>query len=183
MSSIPFVCFNTTQEVLKEMAREGVFAAVGDDNAKKMDESSVIGRYGQNDPGFGGSTGRERQIELPGFIVTYLGMAGGISQGSLCHDQRVARILVQLVDSTDEGSDTRAETYFRWMTDVREWLQENPYNSLDQLLGQVSLVHVSDESVPEQDKWAIDREMRMHAIVNCVVHMRRTKDQQLWQST
>jgi|15BtaG_2_1085339.scaffolds.fasta_scaffold00185_18 hypothetical protein len=179
-TSLPFVCYNGTIKKLQEMARKKVFTSKGFDKMPPVLEKSVVGRLGRNDPAFDGP---ERGFDLPGFTVTYMGMKGSPSQGTLCHDDRVIRILIQLVDRTDQGSSTNTETYFAWMTHVREWIQTNPYARDDANLGHVFLVHVTDESLPDEEKWAIDREMRMYTVVNCFARMRRTKDQELWQST
>ena len=182
-SSIPWVCLNTTVETLKQMARERVFVRVGEDKIKPVNEKNVIARVNQSNAAEPVQGVRERGIDLPGFVVTYLGMKGGESAGSLCHDDRVIRILVQLIDRTDQGKATNLETYFERIAAVREWVQTNPYSKDDGQLGQVYLVHVTDESLPNEERWAIDREMKMFVVINCFARMRRTKDQASWQST
>lgn len=179
-TSLPFVCYDGTIKQLQEMARKRIFKSVGFNKVPPVLEKSIVGRLGVNDPAL---DGKERGFDLPGLTVTYLGMRGGVSQGTFCHDQRVIRILIQLVDSTDQLSDTNVETYFAWMAAVREWMQDNPYARDDANQGHVYLVHVTEESLPDEEKWAVDREMRMSCLVNCYVQMRRTKDQALWQST
>ena len=67
------------------------------------------------------------------------------------------------------------------MTLVREYLQADPYDAETGDAGQVSLVHVTEEPLLDEESWAIDRQVRMQALVNCFVHMRRTKDQERWQ--
>lgn len=179
-SSIPFVCFNQTIEQLKECARQKLLHAQNKDKIIPIREKSIVGRLGRMDPAL---DGKERGFDKPGLTVTYMGMKGNPADGDFCTDHRVVQILVQLVDSTDEGDATHAETYFFWMTAVREWLQANPYNEHTGDVGQVYLVHVTDESLPDEQKWAVDREMRMFLMVNCFCRMRRTKDQREWQST
>jgi hypothetical protein len=181
-TNLPFACFNETIKTLQEMARKKVFVSYGSDKVSPVLEKSIIGRYSRRDQARD-TRGRDRRLDKPGFIVTYMGMHGGPSQGSLCHDDRNIRILVQLVDDTDGFSDTNAETYFEWMVSVREWLQTNPYANNRFRAGHVHLVHVTDESLPDEDDWAIDREMRMFTMVNCFARMRRTKDQGKWRST
>ena len=177
-SSLPFVCYNETVGTLREMAQQNRFVAQGEDRIKPVNEKSVLGRFGRRDPAL---DGKERNISMPGFTVTYLGMSGGPSQGSLCHDERLVRILVQLIDNTDGTARKNAETYFYWMTLVREYLQANPYDAETGDAGQVSLVHVTEEPLLDEESWAIDRQVRMQALVNFFVHMRRTKDQERWQ--
>jgi hypothetical protein len=179
-TNLPYACFNETIKTLQEMARKKVFTGIGSDKIPPVLEKSIIGRIGRQDPS---DKGRDRQLDKPGFIVTYMGMKGGPSQGSLCHDDRVIRILIQLVDDTDGFSETNLESYFEWMVAVREWMQTNPYSTNRFRAGHVHLVHVTDESLPDEDDWAIDREMRMFTVVNCFARMRRTKDQGKWRST
>jgi len=179
-TNLPYVCYNETVKTLQEMARKKIFIKQGSDKVSPVLEKSIIGRLGKDDPA---RDGRDRRLDKPGFIVTYMGMRGGPSQGTFCHDDRTIRILIQLVDDTDGLSDTNIETYFSWMTNVREWIQTNPYSSNKLQAGHVHLVHVTDESLPDEDDWAIDREMRMFTMVNCFARMRRTKDQEKWRST
>ena len=179
-SSIDFVCLNTTTSTIKQMADNELFVAASeDDYVRPMDSRSVITRasiYNQSNDRNG-----ERGIDLPGVIVTYLGMSGGVSHGNICHDNRVVRILVQIIDSTDGPDASNLETYFYWRRLIREWLQANPYDQHTGNTGQVYLVHVTDEPLPEKERWVMDRQAQLHLLVNCHCQLVRSKEQTPWQ--
>ena len=44
----------------------------------------------------------------------------------------------------------------RWLTDIREGLQSNPYRNLDQHLGDIYLVHVKETVAPEYRSYVVD---------------------------
>jgi len=166
-TSIEFYCFDTTREIVRTMAAQGLFSAIGDDNIKTVLPEAVISRFNRRPSQDEQASGGERGIDLPGFIVTYLGHNRPVNIGENCADDGALRILVQLVDEGDDGDATNAASYLRWMADLRLWLQDSALTECPLHLGEVYLVHVTESDAPDETDWAFQENMRMALVVTC----------------
>ena len=174
-TSVESWCFTTVVQVLKRMARKGLFRAIGSDNVKRVSEDSIIGRFNHR-PSLDDKSQQtgERSIELPGFVVTYLGHTQPGASGDTCHNYGTVQILVQLVDSGDDGDMTNSESYLRWMRDVNEWVSRSPLERCPVRIGQIYEVHVAETSPQDETDWAFEENMRMALAVRCSTSTRIT---------
>ncbi|MCP4511233.1 MAG: hypothetical protein GY826_33095 [Fuerstiella sp.] len=172
-TSIEYWCYDTAREIVRTLARQGVFRAIGTDNIKTVRPEAVISRYNRRPGKHGQSSGGERDLDLPGFIITYMGHTRPIQAGENCVDDGTLKLLVQLVDEGDDHDDTNAESYFNWMSTIRENLQGSALESCPTSLGQVLLTHVAESGSPDETDWALQENMRMALVVTCLTRTPR----------
>jgi hypothetical protein len=172
-TSIEFWCFDTVFRLIRHMADVDTFRAVGDEIVPAVQPEAVIRRYNRRPSRDESRRSGERAINVPGFVVTYLGHRRPVNAGDNDVDDGMLRILVQLVDDGDDQDSPRAASYFAWMKDLRERLQETPTTRLSPLedcpieLGQVYLVHVEDFNPPDETDWGFKEQMRMALMCTC----------------
>lgn len=174
MSSLEFVAYATTRDTLKRMADEGIFVAIGDvDTLPGICSEAVIARFRPAImPERGGGDQGESNIPLPGIIITWAGHNRPETAGENDLDDGVITMIIQIVDRLDRSEDDNIESYFRWMTDIREHLQRNPYRSLCQRLGDIYLAHMTDSVEPENRHFLMD-EARLVSTLKLFTRSRR----------
>ena len=165
--SLEFHCYDTTREIIKSLARERVFVAVGSDNVKPVTDQSVIGRYNRRPKTDEKADGGERGVDLPGIIVTYLGSRFPVSSGENDIDGGTIEVLIQIVDEGDGNDDTNIKTYLNWMREIRLSCQDSALEDCPLSLGEVYLVHVSDARPTDETDWAFEENMRSALVVTC----------------
>jgi len=175
MSSLEFVAYRTTRDTLRKMAVDNVFQAVGSDNLRGICPEAVTGRFAQRRAEERGQSDRgETNLVLPGILVTWAGHNRPESAGEIDYDDGIITMLIQIVDTFDrnEDNDSSIESYMRWLTDIREGLQANPYRNLDQHLGDIYLVHVKETVAPEFRSYVVD-EARLVLTLSLFTRTRR----------
>jgi hypothetical protein len=175
MSSLEFVSYRTTRDFLRKMATDGVFQAVGNDNLRGICSEAVTGRFAQRrTEERGGSDRGETNLVLPGILIMWAGHNRPESAGEIDYDDGIITMIIQIVDTFDrnEDNDSCIESYMRWLTDIREGLQSNPYRNLDQHLGDIYFVHVKETVAPEFRSYVID-EARLVLTLNLFTRTRR----------
>lgn len=179
-SSIEFWCMDTVHQVIKTMARQKQFAAVGSDFIQPLGEDSVIKRFARRPrQSERGQQAPERSIDMPGVVLTYLGHRRPVTAGENSVDDGVVKVLVQIVDAGDDGDFTNGESYLNWMAAIRRALQGKPDNPspLEQCpsaLGQVYMVHIADSNPADETDWAFAEHMRMALSVDIFTRTLRT---------
>lgn len=156
MSSLEFTAYRVTRDTLKQMAREGVFVGIGEDTLRGISEEAIIGRFRPKIQPERGSGKRETNYPLPGIHITWMGNNRPPSAGEIDFDDGIITMLIQTIDSLDSTEDNNIESYMRWQTDIREWLQGNPYRDLSPNLGEIYFVHVTESVAPEHQPFLVD---------------------------
>lgn len=174
MSSLEWVGYSVTRDRIKKMAEDGLFKAIGEtDTLRGISPESVVGRFR---PSLGENRGSGNQgesvIPLPGIIISWLGHTRPPNAGNNDYDDGVITMLVQVVDRLDRSADNNIESYMRWMVDIRETLQLNPYRDLCRNLGEIYLVHVTESVGPDQRAYILD-EARLVNQVSLFTRARR----------
>jgi len=169
-TSIEFWAWDTATEVIRSMASSGVFRAVGDDRIDPILPEAVIKRFNRRPSRMEVSRTGEASINVPGIIVSYMGHQRPAASGENRKDHGVITLLIQIVDDGDDGDATNAASYFRWMRDICERLQEGPGTHLSPLescpshLGNIYMVHCRELRSPDETDWAVER-MRAAQVV------------------
>lgn len=174
MSSLEWTAYSITRDTLKQMAREGVFTSIGDeDTLRGISEEAIIGRF-QPKPKEERGTGNqgESRYSLPGIHIAWVGHDRPESAGEIDFDDGIITMLVQIVDRLDRSEDNNIESYMRWQTDIREWLQKNPYRDLSKNIGEIYFVHVT-ETVSLDNRSFIADEARLVQTVKLFTRSRR----------
>ena len=154
------------------MARKGVFIGIGSDTLRGISEEAIIGRFRPKVQPERGSGQRETNYPLPGIHITWMGHNRPESAGEVDYDDGIITMLVQTIDSLDSTEDNNIESYMRWQTDIREWLQVNPYRDLSPRIGEVYFVHVTESVAPENQAFLMD-EARFVLTVKLFTRSRR----------
>lgn len=178
-TSLTFETYDRTKEVIAQLADDQQLAQVGADDIEPITRESVVGRFSrQQRVSLDGESG----IPLPGVIVTYMGWSSGVDVGTLSQDDGVIRLFIQIVDHSESLSDRHAADYMTWLTRIRKRLQRNPYTNIDDPLGHVYLVHVTQQEPPEEDRWVLFNETRCHMTVLCFTRDNRDDNSEPWGS-
>jgi len=156
MSSLEFTAYSITRDTLKQMAREGMFVGIGTDTLRGISEEAIIGRFRPKPMPERSGGNRESNYPLPGIHLTWLGHHRPESAGEIDFDDGVITMLVQTIDELDRSEDDNIESYMRWQTDIREWMQGNPYRDLSPNLGEIYFVHVTESTAPEHQAFLMD---------------------------
>ena len=152
------------------MARDGIFVSIGDtDTLRGIDEEAIVGLFR---PKVAEQNQGEAMNPLPGIHLTWLGHNRPESAGEIDFDDGIITMLVQIVDRMDRSDDNNVESYMRWQTDIREWLQKNPYRDLSKNLGEIYFVHVTDTVSPENQAF-ISNEARLVQTIKLFTRSRR----------
>lgn len=173
-TSLEYVAYGTTIDILKDMAERGVFQAVGNDTIKGVDPAGVVGRVAPKiQPHRGDGESGESNLPLPGILVTWLGHKRPETAGEIDTDDGIITMLIQVVDRLDRTpGDTGIESYMRWLSDIRENLQANPYRSKGMYVGDIYFVHVT-ESVSADNRAYIQDEARLVLSLSLFTRSRR----------
>lgn len=174
MSSLEWIGYSVTRDRIQKMAEDGLFKAIGEtDTLRGIVPESVVGRFR---PSVGENRGSgdqgENTIPLPGIVISWLGHSRPPNAGNNDYDDGIITMLVQVVDRLDRSYDNNIESYMRWMVDIRETLQLNPYRDLCRNLGEIYLVHVTESVGPDQRAYILD-EARLVNQVSLFTRARR----------
>jgi hypothetical protein len=158
------------------MAEDGMFQPIGDDTIKGISPAGIVGRFAPRiQEERGQSSQGESNLPLPGILISWLGHNRPETAGEVDRDDGQITMLIQLVDRLDRTpGDTGLESYFRWLVDIREALQENPYRSLCNQNGEIYLVHVSEKIAPDNRAYLND-EARLALQINLFTRTRRDR--------
>lgn len=179
-TSIEYWCIDTVHQILRTMARERRFSAVGNDQMQSLNEQSVIKRFNRRPRASErGQESPERSLDTPGIIVTYLGHRLPASAGENSVDDGVVKILVQIVNAGEDGDFTNGESYLNWMASIRKALQgspdkPSPLEKCPLTVGQVYLVHVTELNPPDETDWGFAEHMRIALSVDIFTRTNRT---------
>ena len=173
MSSLEWTAYRVTRDQLKAMARDQIFTAVGEDKIRGIDEGAVVGKFRpQASQERGSGDQGEYMLPNPGIVLSWIGHNRPVNAGENCFDDGMITMLIQVVDRLDRSLDANIESYMRWMADIREWLQANPYRDQSRNLGEIYLVHVTDYVSPDQRAYILD-EARLVMTVALYTRTRR----------
>lgn len=179
-SSIEFWCVSMIQNLIRYMARSGMFVAVPGDSISPIREEAVIRRFNRRP-----RTSERREqtpessISMPGIVCTYLGHRRPVNQGENTVDDGIVQILVQLVDSGEDSDSPNDATYLNWMSQIRRRLQEDqatnrsPLEDCPLQAGQVYLVHVSEIAPTDETDWAFQEHYRQALSIECFTRTTR----------
>lgn len=173
-TSLEWVAYRTTRDVLRSMADDGVFQPVGEDSIRGINAAGIVGRFAPKiQPERGNGEFGESNLPLPGLLITWIGHRRPETAGEIDSDDGVISMLIQLVDRLDRTpGDTGIESYMRWLSDVRERLQANPYRSQGMYQGDMYFVHVT-ESVSADNRAYIQDEARLVLQLSIFTRSRR----------
>jgi hypothetical protein len=178
-TSVDFWCFDTVFRIVRTMADEGTFSAVGDEQVPSVHPEAVIRRFNRRPSRDEARRTGERALNLPGFIVTYLGHSMPVASGENCADDGVVRILVQLVDDGDDDDSPRAASSLRWLEDIRRAVLTHADTGLSPLkdcppeIGLVYHVHVTEKGPPDETDWGFQEQLRMGMQIQCFTRTER----------
>ena len=172
-TSLEFVAYKTTRDRLRAMADDGIFTAIGEDTLQGITSEAIVGRFAPKlkQERSGGDQG-ESNLPLPGIIIAWVGHNRPESAGEIDMDDGIITMLIQVVDRLDRSSDNNIESYMRWLTDIREWAQYNPYRVLSPHLGEIYFVHMTETVAPEHQPFLAD-EARLVLTVKLFTRSRR----------
>ena len=178
-TSIEIWCAEQVRQVIETMARQEVFKGVANVHVDPLTDSAVIlrpyRRPGQDEKTRSG----ERLMDNHCCIVTYTGHSRPVSAGENCVDDGMLQIIVQICDTADEPSVDHLPSYISWMGDIRRRLLRKPGSHLSPLedcpstLGQVYLVHVTENKSPDETDWSFHEQMRVAMVVQCYTRTER----------
>lgn len=173
-SSLEWVAYRTTRDTLRGMARQNLFQAIGEGGTTAITEAAIIGRFSpQIKPERGQGYQGESNLVLPGILITWLGHRRPETAGETEYDDGIITMLIQVVDKLDRTpDDTGVESYMRWLSDIREVLQTNPYRDLDIYQGDIFNVHAT-ESVSADNRAYINDEARLVLQLSLFTRTRR----------
>ena len=173
-TSLEWVAYSATRDLLKHKASQGVFSPVGGDSIRGIDPAAVIGRFAPKiQPQRGQSFQGESNIPLPAILITWIGHNRPVSAGENCYDDGQITMLIQVVDRLDRTpGDTGLESYMCWMNHIREALQANPYRQLTGNTGDIFLVHMS-EKISGDNQAYINDEARLVCQLTLFTRSRR----------
>ena len=172
MSSLEYTAYSITRDTLKTMAKKGVFVGIGLDTLRGISEEAIIGRFRPKPMSERSGGNSERNYPLPGIHITWMGHNRPESAGEVDYDDGIITMLIQTIDALDRSEDNNIESYMRWQTDIREWLQENPYRDLSPNLGEIYFVHVTEYTAPEHQEFLLD-EARLVLTIKLFTRSRR----------
>jgi hypothetical protein len=164
-ASLEAHCFFGVRNIIKDMARQGVFKMRGVDSTDRVREEAVVGRFSRAEPGI---------RVMPGFIVTYLGHERAVNAGENDSDLGKISIFIQFIDKTTNEDHPNANSYFTWMEVMRRWLLDGPLEEPDETLGFVYHTHLSSQMPPAEYDWAVHENMKMSAMLTCFTKTTRT---------
>ena len=174
-TSIEFWCVDTTVVILKRMADEGIFSSVPGSHIKRVHSKSIIPRYSRRPSLTNSALAGERSLDLPGFVVTYLGHKRPVSAGENCSDDGKIDILIQLVDEGDDSDYRNASAYLNWISEARTRLQDSGLENCPKSIGQVYHTHVTDHTNADETDWAMEEQMRMALRLHCFTRTHRKR--------
>lgn len=167
-TSLESHCLFAVRNVLKAMARSGVFKVRRGGSVDRVREQAVVTQFGRNID--------TSSMPLPGFVVTYLGHKRSVNAGENNADLGEITILVQFVDKISDEDDPNANSYFTWLSTARLWLLDGPLESPPVSLGYIYHTHISDSSPPAEYEWAVLDQAKMMFTVSAFTKTKRTKD-------
>ena len=167
-TSLESHCLFAVKNVLKDMARAGVFKVKRGGSVDRVREQAIISQFGR--------AVDTSSLPLPGFVVTYLGHNRSVNAGENNADTGVITILVQFIDKMSNEDDPNANSYFTWLSTARTWLLDGPLESPPESLGYVYHTHISDYSPPAEYDWAVHDQMKMMFTVQAFTKTKRTKE-------
>jgi len=160
MSSVEHTLISTTEDTLKDMARQQQFVPVQSEMSRMLQPEGVIVRETTSDRDDDQSSG-ERNIVRPAFIITYLGTQFPTALGQNCDDDGIHRLVIQLVDDVPPANSTRFATYHQWIRLVRRELNSNPYAAnLDVSIADIWQVHVATISKASTKDYVVHNQMK-----------------------
>jgi len=172
-------CLETARQIIRSMAADGVFSAVGSDRIDDVLPENVIARVNSR-PGQSEETrSGERLNGTPGFICTYKGHTRPVEAGENCVDDGIVRITVQLVDDVNQSDNENFPSYSQWMNDIRKRFQRktgshlSPFEDCPLSIGQVYMVHVKDLSPADETDWQFHEKMRSALMLQCFTRTER----------
>jgi len=178
-SSIEIWCAESIRQLVETMARQRVFRGADNVILDPLEPQHVILRAyrspGQDETRRTG----ERLVGSPCCIVTYTGHRRPPSAGENCVDDGLLNVIVQICDDADEPSVDRLPTYLAWLEDIRRRVLRKPGSHLSPLesmpiaLGQIYLVHVSENKSPDETDWSYHEKMRAAIVVQCYTRTSR----------
>jgi len=165
IASLEAHCFFGVSNILKDMAREGVFRMRGTESTDRVRPEAIVEQFGRGEPGV---------TPKPGFIVTYLGHDRAPDAGENDSDLGKILILVQLTDKNTNEDAPGANSYFTWMEVVRRWALDGPLESPDETLGFVYHTHVTSQKPPVEYDWAANDNAKLSLLITCYTKTTRT---------
>ena len=178
-TSIEIWCAETIRTLIATMAQNDVFKGVQNSRINPLIEQNVILRAYRR-PGANEKTrSAERIEESPCCIVTYVGHHRPVDSGENDADDGMLSVIVQICDDADEPSIQHLPSYLAWMEDIRRRILKTPGTRLSPLesmpssLGQVYLVHVTENKSPDETDWAFHEQMRTALVVQCYTRTER----------
>jgi hypothetical protein len=172
-------CLETARQIIRSMASENVFRALGTDRIDPVLEENVIARANSR-PGENEETRNgERLNGTPGFICTFKGHSRPTEAGENCVDDGILRITVQLVDDLNQSDNENFQSYSQWMNDIRKRFQRkisshiSPFEECPLTVGQVYMVHVKQLSPPDETDIQFHEKMRSALMLECFTRTER----------
>lgn len=175
MSSIAYLSYKATKDALKEMARQGLFRAAGNDTLRGISEQAVVGRFAARPTDKNEGDQGESRIVLPGIVVMHLRHSRPPTGGEQDYDDGVIQQMIQIVDRVNDKDDENIESYLRWQEDIRETLQTNPYRYVTHPHGCVYYAQVSDQVSPSNETFLL-RQARLVLQVNLYTRTRINRE-------
>jgi len=173
-TSLEWLAYRTTRDTLRSMAERNIFQPVGGDTLRGINAAGIVGRFAPKiQPERGDGEYGESNLPLPGILITWLGHKRPETAGEIDSDDGIISMLIQLVDRLSRSpGDDGIESYMRWMADIREHLQANPYRSQGMYQGDIYFVHVTD-SVSADNRAYIQDEARLVLQLSLFTRSRR----------
>lgn len=173
-TSLEWIAYRVTRDTLRKMAEDNVFQPIGEDTIRGIDAAGIVGRFAPRiKEERGQSFQGEQNLPLPGILITWLGHRRPETAGEVEYDDGVIQMLIQVVDKLDRTpGDIGIESYMRWLVDIREILQANPYRELCDKQGDLYLVHCT-ESVSTDNRAYIQDEARLVLQLSLFTRSRR----------
>jgi hypothetical protein len=175
MSSIAYEGYRTTKEAIKEMARQKLFRAAGNDTLRGVAPEAVVGRFAaRQDPNNEGDQG-ENNLLLPGIVISHVRHTRPPTGGEFDYDDGIIQQLVQIVDRINDKDDESIESYLKWQEDIRETLQTNPYRNVTHPFGNIYYVQVSEQVAPGNETFVM-RQAKLVLQVNLYTRTRINRE-------
>lgn len=178
-TSIEIWCAEQVRQIIETMAQQEVFRGVANTQVDPLMANAVIlrpyRRPGQDEKTRSG----ERLLDNPCCIVTYTGHRRPVGAGENSVDDGVLEVIVQICDTADEPSVDHLPSYLSWLEDIRRRVLRksgshlSPLEDLPSALGQVYLVHVTENKSPDETDWSFHEQMRAAMVVQCYTRTER----------
>lgn len=175
MSSVPYTIEHVTLSTIQDMASAGIFVSQGTDSVRPVGRDAVLLRDSTRDRDSDQKNG-ERNISLPGIIITYLGSGYPSEAGQNCDDDGKHDLVIQLVDDIPPSiNSNRRRSYYYWLSRIRKKLQENPYRTeLHSSVADIFLIQMSQISPASDIGFALHHQMRAGLKVTAYAREPRT---------